>query len=100
MKRTILSALIAVCCFSTATYADERKAMEGMNHDMSQMTMESSPNAQRAAYDHQFLDTMMHHHMMAIHMAEMAQSKASRKELKDKAKMMMEEQNKEIEELR
>jgi uncharacterized protein (DUF305 family) len=96
MKRYFLPTLIAACLFSVSIHADD---MKGMNHEMSHMNMQSSPNAQSAPYDHQFLDTMMQHHKMAMHMAEMAEPKATHAELKEKIRMMKDEQQKEMEEL-
>lgn len=97
MKLNLGSILILASLMSCPAYADDRK---GMEHDMSHMNMKSSPDASNKPYDHQFIDTMMHHHMMAIHMAKMAESKAAHPELKSKIHMMMEEQQKEVDELK
>ncbi len=62
--------------------------MANMNHDMSNMqghemtNMDSDPNAAEQPYDLQFLDSMIHHHRGAIHMANMILSKTERPELK------------------
>lgn len=64
----------------------------GMNHD----EMQSSPNAASAPYDLQFIDTMTQHHRGAIEMAEMALKKSSNAELKTFAQKIIDDQQKEI----
>ncbi len=65
--------------------------------DMSSISdMKSSPNAARAPYDLQFLDTMTHHHQGAVDMAKMAVEKAQHPELKAFAQKIIADQNKEI----
>jgi uncharacterized protein (DUF305 family) len=70
------------------------------NHDMSNMKhmseMKSDPNAASAPYDLQFIDTMTHHHQGAIEMAEMALKKSSNAELKTFAQKIIDDQKKEI----
>lgn len=58
--------------------------------------MASSPNAANAPYDLQFIDTMSVHHGSAIDMAKLAQAKAQHAELKGFAKKIIEDQQKEI----
>jgi uncharacterized protein (DUF305 family) len=65
---------------------------EGMNHS----DMQSSPNAASAAYDLQFLDTMIAHHQGAVDMAKPAEMKAQHAELKNLAKNIIADQEKEI----
>ena len=71
-----------------------------MNGNMSNMSgmsdMKSSPNAASQPYDLQFIDTMSHHHQMAMDMAEMAVRKTSRLELKAFAQKIIADQKKEI----
>lgn len=64
----------------------------GMNHSM----MQSSPNAASQPYDLQFLDTMMAHHQGAIDMARPAEAKAQHPELKQLAHHIVDDQQKEI----
>ena len=97
MNRTLLPVLLVTFCIPFPIYAND---MEGMKHDMSEMRMQSSPNAENAAYDHQFIDTMMQHHKMAMHMAKMAEPKVVNPELKDKIRMMLDEQKAELNELK
>lgn len=58
--------------------------------------MHASPGASKAPFDHQFLDTMSAHHQSGMEMAQMAESKSSRNEIKGLAKMMREDQEKDI----
>lgn len=73
--------------------------MSNANHDMSGMNhsdMKSSPNAASQPYDLQFIDTMTHHHQGAIDMAKMALTKSNNAELKTFAQKIIDDQNKEI----
>lgn len=65
-------------------------------HESRDVTPQSSTNAARAPYDIQFLDTMVQHHRDGIKMFQMAVDKAHSKELRDKAQMMIDAQEKEI----
>ncbi len=60
------------------------------------MDMKSSPNAASQPYDLQFIDTMTHHHQGAIGMAKMALMKSQNAELKKFAQKIIDDQNKEI----
>ena len=66
--------------------------MAGMNHG----GMQSSPNAASAPYDLQFLDTMSAHHQSAVDMAKPAETKAQHPELKQFAHGIVDDQQKEI----
>ncbi len=67
------------------------------NSNMSGMDdMKSSPNAASQPYDLQFIDTMTHHHQGAVDMAKVALAKTSNEELKKFAQKIIEDQNKEI----
>lgn len=69
----------------------------GMDHgSMNHSEMKSSPNAANAPYDLQFLDTMIAHHQGAVDMAQPAEAKAERAEIKTLAKNIIAEQEKEI----
>ena len=73
------------------------------NQDMSAMhqgDMESSPNAASQPYDLQFIDTMTHHHQGAIDMAKMALTKSQSAELKKFAQKLIDDQNKEISQMK
>ena len=66
---------------------------------MGHAAMTSSPNAAKAAYDHQFLDTMVAHHQGAVEMAQLAETRSARDELKTLAKKMIEDQQSEIKQM-
>lgn len=86
--------------------------MNGMNHNsmpmnsnngmsnMNHSEMKTDPNAASAPYDLQFIDTMTHHHQGAIDMAKMALQKTQNEELKKFAQKIIDDQNKEIAEMK
>jgi uncharacterized protein (DUF305 family) len=80
--------------------------MSGMNHDMSNMNghemmnMNSDPGAADQPFDLQFLDSMIHHHNGAVIMAKMVLDKTERPELKAFAQKIIDDQTKEIDEMR
>ncbi len=89
--------------------ANSMMNMNGMNHNqmmndnsmnhngmMNHSDMKSSPNAASASYDLQFIDTMTHHHQGALDMAKMALMKSQNAELKTFAQKIIDDQNKEI----
>ena len=70
-------------------------------HDMSKGDHHASaPNAKAQPYDLQFIDSMIHHHEGAVSMAEMALRKSEREELKTFARKIIEDQNREIAQMR
>lgn len=77
-------------------------SMSNMNHDMSNvqghemMNMNSDPGAADQPFDLQFLDSMIHHHNGAIAMANMVLGKTERPELKTFAQKIIDDQTKEI----
>lgn len=73
------------------------------NHNTSAIhhnEMESSPNAASQAYDLQFIDTMSAHHQGAIEMAGVAVSKSTNPDLKAFAQKIIDDQKKEIAEMK
>ena len=78
--------------------------MNAMNHDSLNMNamsgMKSDPNAASAPYDLQFIDTMTHHHEGALAMARMALEKSSNAELKTFAQKIIDDQKREIAEMK
>lgn len=62
--------------------------------------MHSSPDAANAPYDLQFLDTMIEHHQAAVDMARPAETKAQHTELKTFARKIMDDQEKEIRQMK
>lgn len=79
---------------------------QGMNHGamdhsaMDHSAMQSSPDAENAPYDLQFLDTMIAHHQGAVEMAKPAATKADHSEIKTLAKSIIADQEKEISEMK
>jgi uncharacterized protein (DUF305 family) len=74
---------------------------QAMNHgNMDHSSMQSSPNASGAPYDLQFIDTMVMHHQGAVDMAEIVRAKGEHTELKDLAKSIIADQQREIAEMR
>src|SRR5947208_1566159 len=73
-------------------------------HDMSNMNManaaESAPGAAAQPYDLQFLDSMIHHHDGAVQMATMEIGKSERVDLKTFAQKVIDDESKEIAEMR
>lgn len=61
--------------------------------------MESSPNAAKAPFDLQFLDTMSAHHQSAIEMAQLVEDRSAHDELKQMAKKMIDVQQGEIKQM-
>lgn len=57
---------------------------------------DGSPNAANVPYDLQFIDTMSAHHQEAIDMAKIAEAKAQHTELKTLARNIIEDQQREI----
>lgn len=80
--------------------ATPMSGMSNMNGGMGGMNMQSSPNAASQPYDLQFLDTMTAHHQSAIDMARPAVEKAQHAELKEFARKIVEDQEREIAEMR
>jgi uncharacterized protein (DUF305 family) len=64
-----------------------------------QAALRSSPNAAKAPYDLQFLDTMAVHHKSAVQMAQLVEQRSAHEELKEAAKKMIEDQQGEIKQL-
>lgn len=72
-----------------------------MDHgNMDHSTMKSSPNAASAAYDLQFLDTMIAHHRGAVDMAGPCGAKAQHSEIKTLCSNIISSQEKEIGEMK
>ncbi len=76
----------------------DHSTMDHGNIDHS--TMKSSPNAATAAYDLQFLDTMIAHHQVAVDMAGPCGAKAQHTEIKTLCGNIISSQQKEIGEMK
>lgn len=97
---------ILLCAGALSTPALAQHSSHSGTHEpnqahgqMSHGAMKSSPNAAKAEYDHQFIDTMVVHHQGAIEMAQLVDKRAGHEELKQLAKKMMDDQQKEIRQL-
>jgi uncharacterized protein (DUF305 family) len=109
-----MTKIIATVLISTAAFAygcgspvtsNSGNSGSGANshagHDMSNANHHASaPNAAAQPYDLQFLDSMIHHHEGAVSMAEMVLRKSEREEMKSFARKIIEDQNREIAQMR
>jgi uncharacterized protein (DUF305 family) len=75
-------------------------SMHGGHAMMDHAQMHSSPGAEKAPYDLQFIDTMILHHQGAIEMARLAGERAEHRELKELARKIIEDQEREIAQMR
>lgn len=87
---------------ANTTNASANSNMAGMtaHQAMDHGSMQSSPNAQSAPFDLQFLDTMIAHHQGAIDMAQMAVQKTQNAALKQFAQKIIDDQRKEISQMK
>ena len=76
--------------------------MSGSSMDMHGMDQQMMAHlgASDSTYDQRFIDMMIPHHEGAVMMAQDAQSKSTRKELRDLASTIIADQNREIAQLR
>ncbi|GIZ53297.1 DUF305 domain-containing protein [Noviherbaspirillum aridicola] len=95
----LVSLALAGPVFAQGGHAGMHGDAHGGKGPMSHDTMKSSPNAARAAFDHQFIDTMIVHHQSAIDMAQLVDKRAGHDELKQMARKMMDDQQREISQL-
>ncbi len=114
---TVALALVAAACaapqqsnVNTATSsttngnaaAQATPPLSGMDHGnmnhgaMDHANMKSSPNAASQPYDLQFIDTMLAHHQGAVDMARPAIEKAQHNEIKEMARNIIRDQEREI----
>lgn len=91
-------ALLALA-LSAPAFAQNAKSHSNMQGMQGPSAMSSSPNAAKAPYDLQFLDTMSAHHQSAMEMAKLADQRSAHDELKQMAKKMIEDQQKDIQQL-
>jgi len=72
-----------------------------MDHSkMDHSKMDSSPGAANAPFELQFIDTMIVHHQGAIDAAQLVATRAAHQELKDLAKSIISDQQREIAQMR
>ncbi len=108
----LLGAAISACSGSgtdhsmhnsnTSNNAADPHAGHTMSNDgnMDHSAMQSSPHAEHADYDLQFIDTMIVHHQGAVDMAEKCGEKAAKAEIKKLCADIISSQTKEIEQMR
>ncbi|OWW21837.1 hypothetical protein AYR66_22410 [Noviherbaspirillum denitrificans] len=96
MKASALLLAIAVTATIPlgSTFAQDKNAGHGGAH--SGHAMQSSPNADQAPFDLQFIDTMTVHHQGALDMAKLVEDRSERQELKQLARKMIDDQQSEI----
>lgn len=87
-----ISALALSILIAAPAYSHEEGNSMGM--------MKSSPHAAEAPFDIQYLDTMAEHHREGIKMFQMAIEKSDNQEIKTMAQKMIDDQKKEIPELK
>jgi len=88
--------VVLAFALSAPLFAQNAKPQPDMH---GQHMMSSSPNAEKAPYDLQFLDTMSAHHQSAMHMAQLVEERSAHDELKQMAKKMIGDQEKDIKQL-
>jgi uncharacterized protein (DUF305 family) len=97
-KLTLLFAVVVLA--SSCSRHDESHSHAVTTTSASTSSTTSATAAQTAPYDLQFLDTMSHHHQMAIDMVKAAQGRFVHKELSEAGKKIVEDQQKEIAQMR
>ena len=102
ISKIALATFAVISMSANAAPQHQSSSHGGASHGMANMQSmhKSSPNADNAPYEQQFLDTMAMHHQMAMNMASLVESRAANRELKDMAKKMIAEQQKEIAQLK
>lgn len=101
-----IAALTAIIFTSPAISQDKASSHSGMHGSQSSQgqmkhgSMQSSPKAAKAEFDHQFLDTMAAHHQSAIEMAQLVEKRSSHDELKQMAKKIIDDQQGEIKQMK
>jgi uncharacterized protein (DUF305 family) len=118
LSLTLGLVVLSAACNQTANHGNMPINHNGMNHNgMNHNSMEhnamnsnsamnhsemmkSDANAASAPYDLQFIDTMAHHHQGAIEMSEMVLKKSNNEELKKFAQKIIDDQRKEIAEMK
>ena len=97
MKQLIFPALVlalSVACQKTET------VQTTTTETTPSIAVATDTAAATAPYDLQFIDSMSKHHQMAVEMVKMAEPKFEHKELRDAAKKMLDDQNREIAQLK
>jgi len=108
-----LTAVAAALLLASTAYAQDKAGAADKQHGSSghgsahssqaqggHGAMQSSPNAEKAPFELQFIDTMAKHHQDAIEMAQLAEKNSSRDELKKMAKKIGDDQQAEVKQLK
>jgi uncharacterized protein (DUF305 family) len=96
----VLAFTVSASISLQAAVAQDKGSMAGGAHSgMGHSMMQSSPNAAKAPFDLQFIDTMVMHHQGAVDMAQLAPERAGHVELKQLAKKMIDDQQNEIKQM-
>jgi uncharacterized protein (DUF305 family) len=101
----LAAATFAALAFSSAALSQEKSTSPSGMHtgtrsaEMDHGSMQSSPNAQKAPFDLQFIDTMSKHHQSAIEMAQLVEKRSAHDELKQMAKKIIDDQQSEIKQM-
>lgn len=100
MKNKTYSTILALIIFSALTgLAQHPAGHEEKGKKASDAKMTATSNAQ-APYDLGFIDMLIEHYQMGIDMTKMAQNKASHAELKNSATKMVEDQQRDQDQLK
>lgn len=96
MKKLITLTAALVILSTSASFANNEEGTANRIY----MPVKSSPNASKASYDIQFLDTMIAHHKQGIEMSEMAADKSQNETVKEKAQMLVDDEQGDISKLK
>lgn len=102
MKVFISTILVSFCLslglglYAQQAHSEEASPTKPITEDKAGRKMETSPKAEKAPFDLQYIDTMTLHHKAAISMAELAATHSDNGELKLLSQTIINEQQKDI----
>jgi len=94
-RTKFLLVFASAALLSCPVFAQQMGGMKMNDHQ----SMHGSPDAEKAPYDLQFIDTMSQHHRMGIDMMKLAEQRAKHSELKEMARKGIEEEEKEVQQM-
>jgi uncharacterized protein (DUF305 family) len=106
MRFTLLRAAVLAAVFTASSSLAQDKGStssgmhSGMQHGQMGHAMQSSPNAAKAPFDLQFIDTMTMHHQSAVEMARLVEKRSAHDELKKMASKIIDDQQNEIQRMK
>lgn len=103
MKRAVLIGFFSIVALGACQRTETTIAADTSTETASTVAMPTSTTSTSTAtapYDLQFIDSLTRHHQMAIEMAKMAEPKFEHQVLRNAATKMIDDQTKEIEQLR